>query len=481
LELAPTGRLIAWLGVSLLVVGIFLSNTVILLSAALLFLYFLFEGVSFDRAVNVVKDSIILESRPSTIETTVGRPFKVQTVVTNASDSEFSIVRFSHNLPPQIDEESHGPSTLTLQSQREQHIETLLRTKVPGRFEITTSTILVERRAHLFSQAVAFLDKVIIIARPLVSRSVDPIEAGVLEDLAVDHLRRGIGTDLAGIRPFNIQDDFHRIDWKATARTGKLMTRESYLERDPTIILMVDVSSSMNTRRFGSSILEALLNEAGNFLAAIRITSPIGLILYDRQEVVANIEAWQGVDSRERILRTLLERSKTTSVLASPERRIVRSYADLARATNSLMRESAFAARTKGYWERLSTFASFVLPFYQRAESKYFDRVRGKGAFKAFEIICAFPEPVLVIVISDGKSNLDGVAQGAKNAKILNHEILLVILGSADPADQIELASDLQHQGVGVLRCRPEQLSGAVNAKILELSHRRAFPARTAQ
>jgi uncharacterized protein (DUF58 family) len=475
LELAPTGRLIAWLGVSLLIVGIFLSNTLILLSAALLFLYFLFEGVSFHRAVNLVKDSIKLESRPSTIETTVGRPFRVETVVTNASHSRFSIVRFSHNLPPQILEEVHAPPTLTLQSHGKQHIETLLRTKIPGRFEITRSTTLLERRAHLFSQAVAFPDKVIIIARPLVSRSVSPIEAGVLEDLAVDHLRRGSGTDLAGIRPYNIHDDFHRIDWKATARTGKLMTRESYLERDPTIILMVDVSSSMNTRN-GSSILEAFLNEAGNLLVAIPPASPVGLILYDRREVVANIEPRQGVNSRERIVRTLLESAKPASARAPLERRAIRSYADLARETRALMRESAFAAKTRGYWERLSTFASFILPFYQRAESKYFERLRGQGAFKAFEIICTFLEPVLVIVISHGETNLDGLAEGAKNARRLNHQVVLAILAASEPRKRIEILSNLEGQGLGILRCRPEELPRAINAEILKLSHSRTIP-----
>jgi uncharacterized protein (DUF58 family) len=475
LELAPTWRLIAWLGVSLLAVGIFLSSTLILLSAALLFLYFLFEGVSFHRAVNLVKDSIKLESRPSTIETTVGWLFKVETVVTNASYSGFSIIRFSRNLPPQIDEEVHTSPTLTLQSHGKQHIETLLKAKISGRYEITTSTILLERRAHLFSQAVALPDKVIIIARPLVSRSVDPIDASALADLTVDHLRRGTGTDLAGIRPFNIHDDFHRIDWKATARMGKLMTRESYLERDPTIILMVDISSSMNTRRNGSSILEAFLNEAGNLLAAIPLTSPMGLILYDRREVVANIEATEGVNGRETILRALLERAKPTSAPGPLERRAARPpYADLAREAYSLMRGSAFPAKT--HWERLSTFASFILPFIKRAESKYFERLRGQGAFKAFEVICTFPEPVLVIAISHDKTNLDGLAEGAKNARTMNHQVVLAIISELELTRRIEILSDLESQGVGILRCHPEELSRAISAEILKLSHNRTIP-----
>lgn len=477
MELAAAGRLILWLGVGLLAVGIFLSNTLILISAALLFLYLLFEGISFHRAVNRFKNSIKLESHPSTIETTVGRPFKLETVVTNGSPSRFSIARFSHNIPAQIGEEVHALPRLTLQSRGKQQIETLLTTKIPGRLEITTSTMLVERRGHVFSQAVGFPDKVIIIARPLVSRSVDAIETGVLADFAVDHMRRGTGTDLAGIRPSNILDNFHSIDWKSTARAGKLMTRESYLERDPTIMLMIDISSSMNTRRQQPSVLEGLLNEAGNLLAAIRPASPLGLILYDKRGVIENIEARQGVNSRERILRTLLERAKSTSAPAPLERRAIRPHIDLARETNSLIRGSALAPKTRAYWERFSSFASLILPFYQKAESKYFERAKRQGAFKAFESICTFPEPVFVIVISDGKTDLDGLVEGAKNAALAGHRVVLAIL--ADPVKHrpADGFSELQEFGIQIFRTKPDQLLRTISAATLQMSHIRQIRA----
>lgn len=471
MELTPTGRLIAWLELSLLVIGIFLSNTLVILSATLLFLYFLFEGVSVHRDANLVKDSIKLESRPSMTETTVGRPFKVETLVTNSSHSRFSIARFIHNLPLQIDEESHRPPTLTIRSYGKQHIETLLKANVPGRFEITTSTTLLESRAHLFSQTVTSPDKVIIIARPLVSGPLDPIDAAVLADLAVDHVRLGNGTDLAGIRPFNFHDESHSIDWKATARTGKLMTRESYLEREPTIILMMDASSSFNTRE-GSSILERLLDETENLLTAIRPASPMGLIMYDRREVVVNIEARQGFNNRERILNTLLERAKNISASTSLEPRAIRPYTDFAREIMALTRKPAFSSKTKEYRERLSTFAGFTLPFYERAKSKYLERLRGQGVFRAFEMICALPEPVLVIVISDGETNLDGLAEGMKRARWLNHQVVLAILASPE-ASRTETLLNLADQGVGILRCPPEELSRAINAEIHKLSHSR--------
>lgn len=479
MDLAPTGRLIAWLGVALLLIGFPFFNTLILLSAALLFLYLLFEGFSTHRAIDLAKNSIKLQSYPSTIETTVGRPLRIGTVIENNSHFGFKIARFSHNIPTQIDEEIHAPATLALSSHRERRIETLLRTKIPGNFELTTSTMLLERRASMFRQSVRFPDKVVIIARPLVSRSVNPVDAGILADLAVDHLRRGSGTDLAGTRLYTFLDDFHRIDWKATARTGKLMTRESYLEREPAIVLMIDVSSSVKTARREMAIMPALISEAGNLLAAIRPESPVGLILYDEQTVIANVDATVGVENRERILRAILEAAKSTSNKAPQERRAIRPYAELARETDALLKERVFAARTKADWERFSSFASVVLPFYKRAQSKYFQRLRKQGVFRAFEIICNLPEPVLVIAISDGETNLDGLAEGTKNARTLNHQVVLAIL--AEPTKRIEILSDLEAQSVGVLRCRPEELSTAIIAEVIGLNHSRIIPVEAAR
>jgi uncharacterized protein (DUF58 family) len=455
-----------------LAAGTLLSDTLILLLAALLFLYLLCEGALFHRAVNLAKESIRLESHPSTIETTVGRPFKVGTALTNSSHSEFSILRFSRSLPPKIDE-VHTDSTLTLQSHGRQQIETLLRTVNPGKFEISTSTILIGRRTHIFTQAIALADEVIIIARPSVSESVDPIETTVLQELTVDHLRRGTGTDLAGIRPFNIHDDFHRIDWKATARTGKFMTRESYLEKEPTIILMVDISLSMNTIIHGASILNAFLNEAGRLLGAIRSASPIGLILYDNQRIITNIAPRQGVSNRERILRALLEGVKSVSAPEPLKQPAIRPYSDLARETSILTEQSAFAVKTQSYWEKLPLFANYVLPFYKKAESKYLERLGKQGVFKAFELVRNMPGPVLIIGVTNENSDLSALYEGAKNASSAGHNIVLLVLRHPVSSSEVEEASELEAYGIRVINGGTDQLTNHVGELIHEMGHSR--------
>jgi hypothetical protein len=134
---------------------------------------------------------------------------------------------------------------------------------------------------------------------------------------------------------------------------------------------------------------------------------------------------------------------------------------------------------TEGFWERLSLFANIVLPFYENAESKYFRRLRRQGVFKAFEIICTLPEPVLVIVISDGETNLDGLAEGAQNARTLNHRVVVTIVVEPDQDARDEILSHLRDRGVVILRCSPDGLPRAINDGILKSSLDRTVEAKS--
>jgi uncharacterized protein (DUF58 family) len=479
LELTPIGRLFLWLNVSLGAAAIFLPNAFIFLAAALLLLFLLFDGTLFHRATKLVTDSIKLQNSPRTVETQVGKAFKLETVLTNCSISKLRIVRLIHNLPTGI-EEVRSP-TIREESQGKKRIVTLLRACTSGSRAITKSTVVLEGRMHFFSHRAEFSNKVAITALPIVDRIVDPIETNLLSDLAVDHSRRGAGTDLAGIRPFRMLDDFHCIDWKATARTGKLMTRESYLEKEPTVVLMIDVSRSM---RFGNgkpSPLEGLLSDLGNLLAAIRPTSPLALILYDEQKIIANTEPKQGAYTNEEVLRTLLEKVKSTSVPRMSSRRRMRSYTELTKETRDLVHESTVSTKPEAHRGLGTDLASFILPFYEKATAKRFGNLKRQGAFQAFQATCALSEPALVIVISDGQTNLDGLAEGAKNARNRMHQIVLAIVSPHDTTERTEAFSVLRNEGVRILECLPTRLSAAVNSEILKLSQERRIQSRILQ
>jgi len=57
--------------------------------------------------------------------------------------------------------------------------------------------------------------------------------------------QKGLGSEFHGMRKYVFGDQFRLIDWKASARTQKLIVREFESERDVTVMILVDSSNSM--------------------------------------------------------------------------------------------------------------------------------------------------------------------------------------------------------------------------------------------
>src|SRR6185503_12951130 len=67
-----------------------------------------------------------------------------------------------------------------------------------------------------------------------------------LSEAGVRALRlRGEGTAFAGLRDYVPGDDPRLLDWKATARHGRLISREQTIERSQTVIALIDCGRAM--------------------------------------------------------------------------------------------------------------------------------------------------------------------------------------------------------------------------------------------
>jgi uncharacterized protein (DUF58 family) len=54
------------------------------------------------------------------------------------------------------------------------------------------------------------------------------------------HTRRGDGTDIYGLRDYTLRDDARHIDWKASARSRRLLTKEYERESERKIVIVFD-------------------------------------------------------------------------------------------------------------------------------------------------------------------------------------------------------------------------------------------------
>ena len=125
---------------------------------------------------------------------------------------------------------------------------------------------------------------------------VTPSLAGVkhLRLLAVQHRlrdagirsirRRGEGTTFASLREYAVGDDPRHVDWKATARRQKLITREYTVEQGQTVVIAVDAGRMMTQLSAGVPRFEYALS-AATLLASVAVQAgdQVGLLMFDNE------------------------------------------------------------------------------------------------------------------------------------------------------------------------------------------------------
>jgi len=142
-----------------------------------------------------------------------------------------------------------------------------------------------------------------------------------IEEISIDKLRQrksalktlgihsskqsGIGTDFAGIREYIQGDSFKKIEWKSTARTNKLMTREFESEVIVPLLIFLDVSPSMDSGKAGYTKLDYAIKTAVAFSKfAIDNHDPVGLYTFS-DNLIDHLPHRSGKKQLYIILRTL--------------------------------------------------------------------------------------------------------------------------------------------------------------------------------
>lgn len=98
------------------------------------------------------------------------------------------------------------------------------------------------------------------------------------------HPRRGGESEFEQLRDYIPGDAYKRVDWKATARRGKLISREYQLERDQNLLLAIDTGRLMTAETDGIALFDHSLN-ATLMLAHIAAKGGdrVGLLTFDHE------------------------------------------------------------------------------------------------------------------------------------------------------------------------------------------------------
>jgi uncharacterized protein (DUF58 family) len=293
------GALLASAGFALAVVGAGLERPVLLLLGvvSLLYLGWVAVGLALPGAV-LHSDSVRVECELKGLReggsVLLGRVFTVKTTARNASPFGLAHLSLTDTVPRNlsvVDERGMSPArapggTLSLapRSSGSYHYEVSADIVGPATFGGVHAELSDSLRLMYYERFFPTLSRVDVLPLPAglgqaVARGAPSRYMG-RQRLA----QKGLGSDLHDIRPYVAGDSMRKIAWKAVARTGRLLTRETEAEVTVPLTLLVDSSESMRSGRFGHTKLDYVVRVAAVVAAsASQAQNPCGLGVFSER------------------------------------------------------------------------------------------------------------------------------------------------------------------------------------------------------
>jgi uncharacterized protein (DUF58 family) len=120
---------------------------------------------------------------------------------------------------------------------------------------------------------------------------------------SLDIFRRApTGADYAGIREYASGDEYHRVEWKATARLRTLMVKEFHQEAQTMLQILIDTGGTMRGRSYiGTRLDEALAVAELLTESAAASRTPLGIWVYDGNELLKVMKPTMAIEQVPRL------------------------------------------------------------------------------------------------------------------------------------------------------------------------------------
>lgn len=146
-------------------------------------------------------------------------------------------------------------------------------------------------------------------------RKLEIITTKLVDDViggAYHSVFKGRGIEFDEVREYTFEDDVRDIDWNVSARLNMPYVKKYVEERELSVVLMVDVSSSMSSGAAGSSVCDRAVEAAALLgLSAINNHDRVGLALFG-SKIVKYLPPRGGRHNNLRLIRELVSASTQT-------------------------------------------------------------------------------------------------------------------------------------------------------------------------
>ncbi len=247
--------------------------------------------------------------------------------------------------------------------------------------------------------------------------------------------QRGEGSAFAGLRDYVPGDDPRMLDWKATARHGRLIAREQTVERSQVVIPLIDCGRAMTQLAGTFTRFEHVLSSA-LLLSDVASTGGdrVGLIAFDDQ-IRAFVPPQRSANAL-RALRTTM--SGLDATLTEPD------YASAFRLLATRQRRRALVV--------------FFTDVIDERAARQFVAYAGRAAMRHVVVVVAIQNEALLDAARPTSSGSLALFRSAAAEELVR--------------ERDEALARMRHAGITVLDVPPSRMAAAVVNRYLEIKSR---------
>lgn len=238
----------------------------------------------------------------------IGESTTVNLVLENASNRDLRI-RLKDEYPPEMNLEDTREAEFSLEAQGVAEFSYHLKPPDRGRFEFGKTALRVLSPFGLVWCQRDLGDPQSAKVYPSMrrAREMELKALGARSFLAIQRraIRRGEGREFESMRDYVRGDELRHISWTATARRSKLTTRQYQIERDQTVMILLDAGRLMTGRIGSETKFDTALHASLSLMSACaRAGDNCGIVVFGRR-VRKYLPPRRGIEHIDAVLEAL--------------------------------------------------------------------------------------------------------------------------------------------------------------------------------
>ena len=238
----------------------------------------------------------------------IGAETEVHVRANNNTPRRFKL-KIKDEYPPELELLSPREVELDLRPHESRTLAYTLKPARRGRFEFGRVAVRLRSRLGLVWRETRAGEAASVKVYPNIRRAREAeLKALGARSLVASQRRaawRGEGRDFESLREYVAGDELRHVSWSATARRGKLTTRQYQIERDQTLLVALDAGRLMTARVEGESKFDSAIHAALALMSAARRAGDhAGLLVFGRR-VKSYVPPSKGREQVEAVLEAL--------------------------------------------------------------------------------------------------------------------------------------------------------------------------------